>query len=145
MKIFVYKQSGKLVPCTQDDKDKIAKMPSGEPFQIEWKRQRNPKFHRKFMALIQFAWEHKPERMDNNYQKSKNFDDNFRKDIIKKAGYFTCHTNFKGVKEYNAKSISFEKMSEDDFEELYSACIDVIIEYMDIPDEVFRAELMEFM
>ena len=145
MKFFAFKQSGRLVPCTQEDKEKFDKLPKGEPFEVEWKRHRNPQFHRKFMALIQFAWIHKPEWMDNNYQKSKNFDDNFRKDIIKKAGYFTVHTNFKGVKEYNAKSIAFDSMEEDEFEELYSACIDVIIKYMEIPDDVFRAELMEFM
>ena len=145
MKLFVFKSGSKLVPATSEDKDKVSKMPKGEPFEIQWKRQRNPKFHRKFMGLIQFAWDNKPESMDNNYQKSKNFDDNFRKDIIKKAGYFTCHINFKGVKEYNAKSISFDNMNQDEFEELYSACIDVIIKYMKIPDDIFKSELMEFM
>ena len=145
MKIFVFKSGSKLVPSTSEDKEKIGKMPKGEPFEIQWKRQRNPKFHRKFMALIQFAWENKPESMDGNYKMTKNFDDDFRKDIIKFAGYYTCHVNFRGDKEYHAKSIAFDNMNEYEFEELYSACIDVIIRYMKIPDDVFRAELMEFL
>ena len=145
MKLFVFKSGSKLVPCTSEDKDKIAKMPSGSPFEIEWKRQRNPKFHRKFWALMQFAWEHKPEWMDSNFPTSKNVPDEFRREIVKRAGYYVEYTNFKGVKEFNAKSIAFDKMDESEFEELYSACIDVIIKYMEIPDEVFRAELMEFM
>ena len=145
MKIFVFKTGSKLVPSTSEDKYKIAKMPKGEPFEIEWKRQRNPKFHRKFFALMQFAWDNKPESMDSYFPTSKNVPDEFRKEIIKRAGYYVEHTNFKGVKEYRAKSISFANMSEDEFEELYSACIDVIIKYMNIPDEVFKSEWMEFM
>ena len=145
MKLFVFKSGSKLVPATSEDKEKIGKMPKGEPFRIEWKRQRNPKFHRKFFALMQFAWENKPESMDSYFPASKNVPDEFRQEIIMRAGYYTQHTNFKGVKEYRAKSISFANMSEDEFEELYSACIDVIIRYMKIPDDVFRTELMEFL
>ena len=145
MKFFCFKQSGKLSPATSEDKEKFDKLPSGEPFQIEWKRQRNPKFHRKFWALMQFAWENKPESMDSHFPTSKNVPDEFRGEIIMRAGYFIEYTNFKGVKDYKPKSIAFDKMNQDEFEELYSACIDVIIKYMNIPEDVFKTELMEFM
>ena len=36
MKLWVFKQNGKLTPATSEDKDKIAKLPAGEPFQIKY-------------------------------------------------------------------------------------------------------------
>ena len=59
----------------------------------------------------------------------KNFD-RFRKDIIVLAGYYDATYRLNGDTRIEAKSISFGSMSEDEFEKLYSACVDVILQYV---------------
>ena len=51
----------------------------------------------------------------------------FRKDITILAGYHEMTYRLNGDVRVEAKSISFGSMQEDEFEKLYSACIDVII------------------
>lgn len=101
---------------------------NGEIVSAEIKRPRNYEFHKKFFALLNYAFEcWEPE--DLTYKGKpvgKNFD-RFRKDIITLAGYYDLVTNIKGEVKAEAQSISFGKMKEDEFEQLYSKTINVII------------------
>ena len=54
----------------------------------------------------------------------------FRKDVIILAGYFDATYRLDGDVRIEAKSISFASMSEDEFEKLYSATIDVILKHV---------------
>lgn len=65
----------------------------------------------------------------SNYDTDTDFD-GFRKEIIKRAGFYTVRTNFKGVKEYTAKSISFARMDEVEFSDLYNKSLAVIFRYI---------------
>jgi hypothetical protein len=59
--------------------------------------------------------------------------DRFRRDIQIMAGYYTCVYNAMGELRLEAKSISWAKMSEEEFAQLYSATIDVILQKV-LPD-----------
>ena len=52
-----------------------------------------------------------------------------RKDLIIEAGFYDEWVDFQGVIQREAKSISFASMTEDDFGDLYSKVIDVIVQY----------------
>lgn len=102
----------------------------GEMVEISIKRIRNARFHRKFFALLRVgfdAWE--PDRVRYSYKGreiAKNFD-KFREDITILAGYYDQVFNIKGEMSLKAKSISFAKMEEDEFERLYNDVADVIL------------------
>lgn len=102
----------------------------GELFEISIKWLRNPKFHRKFFALLKVgfdAWE--PDRVRYSYKGkpiTKNFE-HFREDITILAGYYEQVFNLNGEMTLKAKSISFANMEEDEFEMLYSDVADVIL------------------
>lgn len=55
----------------------------------------------------------------------KNFEQ-FRKDLTIKAGFFEIYYRIDGTSRVNAKSISFEKMSHEDFHKLYGKVKDAI-------------------
>jgi hypothetical protein len=108
---------------------------NGEIVSAEIKRPRNYKFHKKYFALLNYAfsiWEpEEPEfksKLVNKYF-GKNFD-RFREDIICLAGYYDIVPTINGQVRPRAKSISFGRMDEDEFHELYSKTIDVILKHV---------------
>lgn len=91
---------------------------------------RNSKFHRKFFALLNVgfdAWE--PNRKHKSYKGlvvQKNFEQ-FREDITILAGYYEQTFDLKGRMKIRAKSISFAKMDDAQFEEVYQAVVTVLL------------------
>ncbi len=90
---------------------------------------RNAKFHRKFFALLNFAfdyWEPQPVELDGEIvTPEKNFE-RFRKDITILAGYRVMVVNIKNEVRYEAQSISFAEMDETEFNELYRAVFNTV-------------------
>ncbi|WP_069677002.1 DUF1367 family protein [Formosa sp. Hel1_33_131] len=121
MKLFLVKQlNNTLKVAYNSDYDKIKKLKVGEEYQCEVKQPRNLKFHRKFFSLINMLFDNQ-ERYSNS--------DRMRKDLIIEAGFYDEWVDFQGVIQREAKSISFASMTEDDFSDLYSKVIDVIVQY----------------
>lgn len=120
---------GVLVPADQQAADYIAKLKMGTAVTATVRRQRNPKFHRKFFALLNFAFD-AWEPAGNTYkgqQVGKNFDQ-FRNDVVVLAGHYEMAVTLKGDTRLTAKSISFGSMGEDEFEELYGSTINVVLQ-----------------
>lgn len=93
---------------------------------------RNAKFLRKYFALLNFAFDNwKPGKLSGKQYEGvrpeKNFE-RFRADLTILCGHYrqTIRANNEVVLE--PKSISFVSMEEEDFEELYSNTINVILE-----------------
>jgi hypothetical protein len=98
----------------------LSKIPFNEQLVVSVVRPRNPMFHRKFFSLLQLVFENQ-ERYDNFEQ--------FRKEIVMRAGYYEEHVHLTGKVSYTARSLAFDKMDETEFAELYDKCCAVIIEY----------------
>lgn len=117
-----------LTAATQHDADELKHIKLGDPTRVKFTRVRNYRFHKKFFALLNFAfdyWEPDPA----NQVGEKNFDQ-FREDIIILAGHYEQWIRLDGATRVVAKSIAFTNMSEDEFEELYAKTIDVIFKYV---------------
>ena len=118
-----------LVPCDQETFDYIAKMEHGQVLTGEFRQARNYLFLKKFFALLKIgfdAWE-PTETEYKGFPVQKNFD-RFRKDVIISAGYYDYVANIKGEVRADAKSISFAKMGEEEFAQLYSNVANVLLE-----------------
>lgn len=123
--------SGLLLPDDTDTSEFIKKLKDGAIIRADFKKMRNPKFHRKFFALLNFAYENwEPAAQTYKDQVvEKNFD-RFRADIAILAGFYTVVVNIKGEPRYEAKSISFASMDEAEFDKLYQATITVIMKHI---------------
>jgi hypothetical protein len=112
---------------------RLMNLEPGEIAQVEAKIPRNPKFHRKFFALLQLgfdAWE--PGRKHKTYKGkpiAKNFE-NFREEITILAGFYEQTFDIRGRMKLRAKSISFANMEDPEFEQLYSSVADVLLEHV---------------
>ena len=119
---------GVLVPMDPQATDYIAKLKLGAAVRATVKQQRNPRFHRKFMALLNLAfdaWE-PAEATYKGEIVAKNFDQ-FRRDITILSGHYELAITLKGETRMTAKSISFANMSQDEFDSLYDAAVNVIL------------------
>ncbi len=120
--------NGTLIPVDPQAQEFISKLKLGAGVTASVKLNRNPKFHRKYFALLNFAfdaWE--PVTKEYKGQKVCKQFDQFRRDIVILAGYYDTSITLKGDVRLTAKSISFSRMSEDEFSSLYDATIGVIL------------------
>jgi hypothetical protein len=119
---------GALAPIDPQASEYISKLKLGGSVTATVKRHRNPAFHRKFFALLNIAYEawEPGIKEHRGMQVQKNFD-RFRKDIIITSGYYDVVVNLKGDVRAEAKSINFSAMDDDEFADLYSKAVDVIL------------------
>lgn len=136
MEMFVNKRRTSrgfvLEPAHEQDAELVAGLPV-TPLRVTVRRVRNYQFHRKFFALLNFAfdcWEPQTALADARpYPIEKNFE-RFRKDIIILAGFFDASYRVDGSVRLEAKSIAFHAMDEDEFAALYDKVIDVIVKHV---------------
>lgn len=110
---------------------RINNLEVGEIVDFEAIFPRNGKFHRKFFALLNFAFEAwHPERKHKQYKGqpvAKSFE-RFRKDVVIQAGYYDQTFDLDGNMKLEAQSISFASMDDVQFEQVYSAVATVVLE-----------------
>ncbi len=82
---------------------------------------RNYKFHCKLFVLFKIGYDNwEPEGFPKMNR------DQFRKNVLILAGYYTTYFDFNGVLQTEAESISYAKMGAEKFEQCYQDCLDVI-------------------
>lgn len=117
MKINLIKHYQVLLPSLPQDAELLEGIGFGEILEVEIKRPRNGKFHRKFFALLQVVKE------STDY-------DNVEQILLLlklKLGHYETIVNTNGKPIYYPKSISFAKMEQPEFEQFYSQSVNVIL------------------
>lgn len=136
MKLLVTKTPSGLKPTYDSDYDIYSKIALNETFEIDYKKPRNVKFHRKFFALLKMAFE--------NQQDYPSLE-RMRKRLIEVAGYYDEYRDpltKELVKEVH--SISFASMDETEFTTLYNAVKYVIGQWLGIDNETIDEEIQQF-
>ena len=101
----------------------------GQTIRHEWRKQRQLWKHRKYFALLKIGFDNwEPGIIDSKYGRpQKNFE-RFRKDIAILTGHYSVVVRLDGSARVEADSISFSKMDQITFDELYSKTIDLFLE-----------------
>lgn len=130
--------NNRLSPNDGQAEQYLTKVPFSELVICTVKRPRNPQFHRKFFSLLQLVFE--------NQERYTNFDQ-FRKEIVMRAGFYEEHVHLTGKVSYVAKSLAFGSMDETEFSDLYDKCCAVIIQYFwpDITQHQLEEAVMDYM
>lgn len=143
MKIKLLNTISGLVPIYDEGFDEKKKLKIGEIYEAEIRLQRNIRFHRKFMALLNCAWAYLPEATQGGFRTIENF----RKYLTVAAGFcdvFYSPTYGQWVE--IPKSLSFDKMDDAEFQKLYESVrniIDSILANYVSPEE-FSKHLLNF-
>lgn len=138
--------SGALAPATEEDAEKIKKLEQGSWVRCTVTRIRNYKFLKKWMALAKCAygiWKEEGRAPEYRGEKVQPRFERFRKDLTIMAGFYDPEFNILGELRLAARSISYAKMTPEEFEELYSATIQAVLEKVinrpDLTPEKMRA------
>ena len=118
--ISLVKGPAGMYPSLDADAAIIARWKTGDVIECEVSRPRNGKFHRKYFALLQVAFDNQ-----ETYEKPEDF----RREVQLRAGHYEEHLTMKGTLVPVVKSISFAKCSEDDFAKMYDRALDVILRW----------------
>lgn len=129
---FIKTQAG-MQPANPEAEKFYKKLKPGEIVSGEFKKKRNPQFHAKFFAMLNFAFEYwQPGEINSEYGTPERNFDRFRKDLIILAGFYHTVIRLDGSVRTEAQSISFAKMDQREFERVYNAVFNVIM------DRIFR-------
>ena len=143
MKLLVINTPRGLVPLGDDDYEEKRKLKLGETYSVEVKVVRNVDFHRKYFALIAYAWEFLDEQETERFKDKENF----RKYIEIAAGHCDVifHPRLQEFVEI-PKSIAFAKMDNTAFSDLYGRVKDVIFSIIGdrVTQEEFERLLIDF-
>ena len=123
MKLLVVNTPRGLVPFGDDDYEAKKKLRIGETYTVDVKIARNVEFHRKYFAMIAYAWEFLNEQEIERFVTKENF----RKYLEITAGHCEIFYHPR-LQEYveMPKSISFGSMDNAEFSDLYNRVKDVI-------------------
>lgn len=134
MEFFAQIINQKLVPEYDNDNEQLSKLKSGTTYKFTVTAPRNYKLHRKFFALINLCFQ--------NQSQYENFE-HLRGVLIMKAGYYETVVTDKGTI-YWPMSISFAKMDNLEFEQLYSKVLDEVCKMIGSTSEEIENELINF-
>lgn len=127
--LLIKTQQGAFIPFDDNHAEACKRFKVGATIRAKVATMRNPKFHRKFFAMLDVgfdAWE-PPESEHRGLPVQKNRE-RFRKDCIIAAGFYEPVANINGDVRAEAKSISFARMDDAEFEQVYSAVADVLLQ-----------------
>lgn len=143
MKFLVVNTPRGLVPFGDDDYEAKKKLKVGETYTVDIKVMRNVDFHRKYFAMIAYAWEFLNEKEAERF-KSK---ENFRKYLEIAAGHceIIYHPRLQEFVEI-PKSISFGSMDNTAFSDLYDRIKNVIFSIIGerVSETEFERLLLDF-
>lgn len=124
-----------LVPLYGSDFEEKKKLKLGETYKVKVTKPRNSKFHRKFFALLNMAFQNQDHY--DNFEK-------FRFVMTMKAGLFEVIETDKG-QVFMPKSISFASMDDVEFEKLYKSMVNEVINLLKIDEDTINNEIINFL
>jgi hypothetical protein len=120
---------GSLLPATDDARETVGKWKLGDHVMATIRRVRDPVRHRRFFAMLDLGYESwEPPAAEYRGQIVQKNRERFRKDCLILAGFADPVVNMKGEVRMEAKSMAFGSMDQDEFEKVYSAVANVILQ-----------------
>ena len=129
--IYLRRTANGFSPDSDEDAKLCQRFKMGEVVRADVVRPRNLLFFRKWWALVKVGYELWEETCPRHQHKGMDVlpeFERFRRDVTILAGFAKPVVNIKGELRLEAESIAFGNMTEDRFDQLYSATIDVLLQ-----------------
>lgn len=134
MKTHLVRTGFVFMPADNRDNEILCQFAEGEVVEVEIRKARNYKNHKRFFALLKLGFENQDKFDSMGW---------WREYVLIKSGNFeSCETPT--GKMYRAKSISFSRMDELEFRELYRSVSQVIIDLCGITQQQLENNLQLF-
>ncbi len=131
MDLIFQKGATGLLPACEEATEWLRKKKIGATVLVEPREMRNGAFFRKWWALVKLGydyWSESAQTIEYKGQPVLPDFDRFRKDVTISAGFYYPVVNLKGEVRIEAESLKWASMTEERFEKLYSATIQVLLQ-----------------
>lgn len=133
MKFHLAKKGIYFIPATDEDQKRSLKIGQGELVEVEFKKNRNYEFHKKFFALINIGFKN---------QDTFDFIDLYRKYVLIAIGHCDMIVMDDGRVNYSPKSISYDEVPDNnEFEVIYNNAVTFIANKLSITNEELAMEV----
>ncbi len=125
--------SGALLPASDEELEKLSRFKTGETIKGSFTVMRNSAFHRKAFSLLQLCYEKFCDTVGHLEYKgvpAKPSFDTYREQFVILAGHYDVTFNIRGEIKLKAKSLSFAKCKQDEFEKIYSDLINCALKHV---------------
>lgn len=129
--IYLRRTANGFAPDSDEDAKACSRFKMGEVVRADVVRPRNLNFFRKWWALVKVGYELWEETCPRHQHKGMDVlpeFERFRRDVTILAGFAKPVVNIRGELRLEAESLAFGNMTEDRFDKLYSATIDVLLQ-----------------
>ena len=124
-KAFLIRTQSGFKPAFDTDYEALKKIPYGDPIEVTWKRPRSYGNHKRFFAMLGCTVDNLAEDIHPRYSNIEYL----RKEALIATGHCTMHETLGGKIMFEAKSISFSSLSEDDFQKLYGLVANYLLKH----------------
>ena len=119
---------GVLIPAFETEEERLQKFRNNLIYPIQIVQSRNPDFHGKVFAFLQFCFNYwSGEQTDMRFKPNAAQFDTFRRNLMVLAGYKDITFTMDGRLRVEAKSLAYSAMEQSEFEECYSAMINAAL------------------
>jgi hypothetical protein len=126
--LYLRKLYESLAPADEEAVEALERLKANEIYKCVITKPRNYLFLKKYFALLNHAYDHfEADGIEYRGQPVQKNRDVFRQEITIMAGFYEPVYKIDGSFKLIAKSISFANMTEDEFADLYSKTITVIL------------------
>lgn len=125
--------SGALIPINDEEAEKMSRFKTGDTIRGEFVVMRNGKFHKKAFSLLQLCYEKFRDNVapaEYKGQAATPCFETWREQFVILAGHYDVTFDIKGKVRLKAKSLSFAKCTQDEFETIYSSLIDAALKHV---------------
>ena len=129
------KRGGALRPVDEQSWEWLGKLPRGKEIKVRAVRARNGRQHRLFFGALRLVHDAMPDAARERYPTA----DKLRKSFLIHAGYCDMWALKDGRVAFEARSMAYDAMPQDEFEELLKAFLDWVV--VDVIPGVQRDDL----
>ena len=130
MDLLFQKGATGLIPACEEAAEWMRKKKLGATILVEPREMRNGSYFRKWWALVKLGFDYWSEGVATIEYQGKpvlpDFD-RFRKDVTITAGFYRSVVNLKGELRIEPESLKWSSMTEERFDALYNATIQVML------------------
>lgn len=130
MEILLIKTPGGFMPADDEAQNQCRKFRLGSLAKLDVVQMRNGAFFAKWWALVKLGYDYFVETCEHQEFKGQQVlpeFDRFRKDVTILAGFYRPVWNVNGEMRIEPESLAWASMTEERFDKLYSATIDVLL------------------
>jgi hypothetical protein len=140
---FIKKADGSFSPAYPEDQEAFKRIAIGDPIRVKWSKPRNYMNHKRFFAMLKCTVQNLPESIPDRYQNQEFL----RMEVLIGIGHIEIRESLGGKIFAVPKSMSFDKMGEDEFNEIYSLASNYILKHFlpGLDEQTFNENLKLFM